>query len=141
MSDPALVAALAALRARRTDLDEAIRALERVVAGDTPAEAKPERIIPQLPNPALFTRLPSRRGAQQEAVMEILTGEKGVPVTPEDLAGALERRGLPIRSDNPVRAARAAGNRAREKNPQIQLEDGAFVYRPHDASEDENGSP
>lgn len=123
-TDPAIDAALTTLRRRRQEIDDAIRALERIGGGST-ADQKPNRTAAK--ETAGGDRAPGR-GARTDAVEEVLMETPGRGLTPEQLAQALKHRGVPLRSDNPARAARAAGNRARQRNPRITLRDGRFVY-------------
>jgi len=71
-----------------------------------------------------------RRGARTDAVETILKERPGEGMSPEELAEELARRGVELRSENPPRAARAAANRARERNPEVVLVRGRFMWRP-----------
>ncbi len=122
-ADRSLLEARQTLVRRRDELDDAIRALDRVIGDHDAAGA-----------PAEMNRSPVRhragRGARADATEAIIIEAGDGGVSPEELATAFEARGMPLRSATPGRAARAAGNRARDKNPQIKLEAGRFVYRP-----------
>jgi hypothetical protein len=128
-ADRSLTEARDTLIRRRDALDDAIQALDRVIGdGANRIEVAVDKA------PAATSKAP--RGARTDATEAIIIerGEHGI--SPLDLARELDVRGIPLRSENPERAARAAGNRARERNGQIKLENGRFVYRPSQTSLD-----
>lgn len=125
MPDPAIDAALFTLRSRRSEIDEAIRALERL-GGSRDVTSDPEPSVRKAPEARPATA--AGRGARTTAVEDVLKAQPGRGLTPAQLADALAERGVPLRSDNPARAARAAGNRARERNSRIVLRDGRFAW-------------
>lgn len=129
-ADRSLIEARNTLVRRRDELNQAIHALDRVI-GDKPAVMAPAK-----PNRNGTRSSLGGRGARTDAVVEILKAQPGEGISPGDLADLLEARGVPLRSENPARAARAAGNRARERDPSIKLEGGKFVYAPSETSQD-----
>ncbi len=117
--DPSFAETLAKLRDRRTKIEAAIRALESVISDDPDAPAPPRKTV-----------APSVGRAARLRAIEALLKESPEGLKPSELAAALAERGMPLRSDNPPRAARAAANRAKEQNPDIKLENGRFIYAP-----------
>jgi hypothetical protein len=130
--DPSLNEALKTLRERRASIDDAIAALERLIGSEYASSTEPRSAAKSRKSP-VRRGATGQRGARTEAVVEILRDRGPEGLTPNELASALDERGVPLRSDDPPRAARAAGNRARERDPHIVLENGRFVYRPNSA--------
>ena len=143
VTDPSLIHARDSLVRRRKDIDAAISALDRVMAGDQSGDepAKPEGGASPEKNwtaESAIHRGDDRRGARTDTAEAIIKERPGVGVSPKELAEAMAERGVPIRSSNPVRAARAVADRVRARNADVELENGRFVYRPSDSP---NGTP
>jgi hypothetical protein len=145
-ADPSLTNALDTLLRRRAGLDRAIAALQEVIESEGGSPAAQPAGSANLSGVAVgrgtasgvLTTTPNeRRGARTDTAEAIITERPGVGVSPQELADAMAERGVPIRSDNPVRAARAVADRVRTRNPNVELENGRFVYRP---PESPNGS-
>jgi ribosome-binding protein aMBF1 (putative translation factor) len=129
--DPSLTQALDTLRRRRTALDDAIHAIERVIADEYPTSTPAEAPAKSTPKAIEWkpVRQP-RRGARTDTAEAIIKDRGAFGVSPQELADAMAERGVPIRSENPARAARAVADRVRERNPDVKLVEGRFVHRP-----------
>jgi hypothetical protein len=140
-ADPALTQARDTLVRRRAAIDEAIKALDRVIESDTgpapPSDPQPPSRPTSAETKPSLRHLAERRGARTDTAEAIITERPGVGVTPQELAEAMAERGVPLRSENLTRAARAVADRVRTRNPNVELENGRFVYRP---PESPNGS-
>lgn len=135
--------ALETLLRRRAGLDKAIAALQEVIeseggsAATRPTAAEPAYLSATATGvgsaSGVLTTGGDKRGARTDTAEAIITEQPGIGVTPQKLADALAERGVPIRSTDPARAARAIGDRVRARNSQVKLESGHFVYRPEDS--------
>lgn len=128
--DPSLVNALDALRRRRDDLDQAIKALETVI-GAVPS-TKDQRLPLPVDMSALVPKRRSQGGkAGAAGALRVLQARPGEGLSPQALAEGMIANGWDASgAEDPARAARAAGNRLRRTDHRVTLENGKFVFRP-----------
>jgi hypothetical protein len=153
--DGPLEVALRELEARRDAIQAAIDALLAVRAREqaTPVQVHGDEVRrgESTRTAAVATEAtPTRRGDRAQAggwegVKAVLQEYVGRGFTPEELAREMVSRGWEPDTDKPARAARAAANRLRKREPDtVRFENGRFVYRPEPSPTllgDQEGGP